>query len=135
PGQPLERGQRVARGAPPAGAPGADEHPAMLGRREHPPGPGGERRGCEASPVVVLPAEPEEEIAGGDLARVDHRPSGPAARALGQDLGTGLLGDPPRGQLDHRRPLSSAPATSRSSDGTFLPPSNSCLCSWPLPAL
>ena len=73
----------------------------------------------------------------------------PRARGAGPARGArprrpGRRGDPLGAEPDHvavrRRgprlqPRSSSRATSRSSNGIFRPPSNSCPCSWPLPAI
>ena len=113
---------------------------ACCGRQTTPHAPSAERAGRELAAVRVLAGKAEEEVARGNLARVDDRALGPALRAFGENLEAGRVGDPLGRKVDHAaRPApsasSSARATSRSSNGIFRPPSNSWPCSWPLPAI
>src|SRR6185312_9049370 len=101
------------------------------------PGPGGDCRRGELAAVAVGAAQAEEEVAGAAGAGVDRRPGRRAGHALDDDLGSHrrryLLGAEVHAGLPSFR--SSSRATSRSSKGTLRPPSNSCPCSWPLPAM
>src|SRR6185312_5866854 len=104
---------------------------------DHPPRPGLDRSGGELAAVAVLPPQPEEEVAGAGGRGVDHRAGRRLRGARDEHPRSGGLGylraAEPHAGLPSLR--SSSRATSRSSKGTFLPPSNSCPCSCPLPAI
>ncbi len=111
------------------------------GRRQHRHRAGLQRLGGEAAAVGAAARQGDEQGARPDRARVgpqrggNHRAFGLQQPATG---GGGRLGER---QRDHgappfeRRARSSSAATTRSSKGTLRPPSNSCPCSWPLPAI
>ena len=92
--------------------------------------------------VGALSAQAEEQIPCGGLAGVDQRPARASGATLAHDRRIRGRGDPFRLELDHGPALagaasrrSSSRATSRSSNGTLRPASNSWPCSCPLPAI
>ena len=100
-------------------------------------------RAANSPPSARSPRRPKNRSPGRDLARVDHRAlraARPRRRAPPRlrprrrsGLGTSSI---TRATLAARASLrSSSSATSRSSNGIFRPPANSCPCSWPLPAI
>src|SRR4029077_7789839 len=117
----------------------SDRHQCLgvLRSGDHPPGAGLDRLRGELAAVAVLPAKAEEEVARADYRGVDDRPRRRLGRALGEHPRTGRRRDLPPAEPHAGLPClrSSSRAPSRSSKGIFLPPSNPCPCSWPLPAI
>ena len=162
PSERLQRGERIRRGQHPAAT---VFRPTLGGRARAwsaraPPRPRRPRLRPRAPARRTRPrrrARPAGRRTGPlrrSCARVDDCPLGPPARAGDRDLGAGRGGDALWRQLDHapgrshmrsglgrhtpdplRSLRSSSLATSRSSNGIFRPPANSCPCSWPLPAM
>ena len=99
------------------------------------PGAGVERRDGELAAVRAGARQADEQVAGLDLARVDHRPGRSGALGIaGGQLAARELCDARRGQVDHARPpgvaaparaRSASRATSTSSNGSLRPSSNS----------
>ena len=139
----LERGQRVGRGEHPAASIArprlaARQRASALPARPPPPRPRPRaRRRRSPRRRHARPAGRRTGRPARSLARVDHRPLGPPAPPATQDLGPGRGRDPLWGRARSRgaparhnpararRSLAAPPATSRSSKGIFLPPSNS----------
>src|SRR6185437_14213535 len=135
--QPLHRLQRVVRLDHEAA-------PAELARAPRPdhgaPGAGFQGGGGELAAVRRLPHQAHEEIAGARVAAVDHRPARTGHIGIADQEGGARAACHPGGVLlDHAPTPSAERSASRvtvtSSNGSFLPPSNSCPCSCPLPAI
>src|ERR687898_3650186 len=136
---------RIGRRQDPA-FPLAVDRARPVGGHDDAPCPGAEGPPGELPAVGVLPPEAEEEVAWLRLAGVSDGPRRVSRPSLSHDLGARGGREPLGAQPDHAlvalaRPVargrrrSASPATSRSSKGIFRPPSNSCPCSWPLPAI
>src|SRR3954452_19599214 len=112
----------------------------MRGSDERAPGALLQRAGGEVPAVHVLAAQPDEEVARTGLAGIEQRPprAGLAGIAGGEPRAGGL-GQPGGGTIDHarapRHSRRASRATVTSSNGSLRPSSNSCPCSWPLPAI
>src|SRR5829696_4275307 len=139
-GERLEGSQRIVDREHPAPWLGGGELAGPLPIDDGAPGAGrqGPRRVLTA--IGPFPAKPEEELPAQEPARVDGPPLRPTGAALADDLRPRLLRNPLGRELDHAEAAvasarSSSRATSRSSNGIFRPCSNSCPCSWPLPAI
>src|SRR4029453_2423492 len=96
--------------------------------------------GRELAAILALARQAREQILLTDLARIDQPAPVPAAPPLREHLPPGRRGEAlalERDQLGApaARRRSSSRATSRSSKGPLRPPSNSCPCSCPLPAI
>ena len=138
-GEPPERRQRVvgddgrrggARGLAGGLPRGRHGRRTVLRPHEHAPRPGLERLRGERAAVRARAAQPHEQVARLERARVDHGALGAGALGIARgELGAGSLGDPPGGQVDHARTppraRSASRATVTSSNGSLRPPSNS----------
>ena len=129
--QPLQRQQRIVgheHGT--AGEPGG-----VRRRDDHAPRARGQRVRREPAPVHALADQPDEQIAGLDRARVDRGPHRTAG-GVNQQRRPRRLGHLRRAPRDHEAsPAIASRATAESSNGSLRPFSNSCPCSWPLPAM
>ena len=115
---------------------GVQDHAAghvMLGPDQHAPRARLQRRRGEPAAVDVLAHETDEQVAGLDLAVVDHH-----ARGTAGSVAHAASRRPPRPPGPRDQEITTAiasRATAESSNGSLRPPSNSCPCSCPLPAI
>ena len=158
PGERLQRGERIGGGRAPSRH---GPRPALSGRardasaraparprrpRRRPRAP----RAANSPPSACSPGRPKNRSPGAASRESTTARSGPPARAGDQrprrrprrrcGLATArscraLWARPRTHASDPLEAPQLLPATSRSSNGIFRPPANSCPCSWPLPAM
>ena len=128
----MEGAERIGRGEDPSLHSALGDLARTVRLDDDAPGATLERRRRVGAPIDVLAAEPEEQVPGRNLPRVDGPADRPISPSRLDDLGATSLDDALGGELDQatsspdaRSRASSSRATCRSSNGTFRPFANS----------